>query len=82
MRTGGARSCELDQLALVQIGKGIANIRRESGGICVVLFGQCAHNFTQCLSIAAHKDFVRGFIYFDNAFGKKQNAFSRRRIGL
>ena len=66
------RSCELDQLAFVKIGERFAHIGGKGGNISVIFFGQVAHDLTQCSPVAAGKNFLRGFVQFDDAFRKKQ----------
>ena len=82
MHTGAARSCEFDQLASLQIGQGFAHISSKRRGIGIVIFGQCFHDLAYRSSIAASKNFVRGFVQFDDALGKKQNAFASRGVDL
>ena len=79
---GAARSCEFDQLALLQIGQGFAHIGSKRGQVSIVLFCQRLHNFDQRAPITTGKNFVRGVVQFDDAFGKKQNAFASSRVVL
>ena len=82
MRMDAARSCELDQLALLQIGHGFPDIGGQRRGISVVFFGQLVHDLAQCSAIAAGENFLRGFVQFDDALREKQYVFTRGGIGL
>jgi hypothetical protein len=76
------RSCEFNQLASLQIGAGFAHVGGELLGIRVVFLCQVMHNRAQCSSIAAGKNFVGGFVQFDDAFREKEYAFAGREVGL
>ena len=77
-----ARSFDLDQLAFVKIGERFAHIGGKGGNISVVFFCQVADDLAQCSPVAAGKNFLRGFVQFDNAFRKKQNCFAGREVHL
>ena len=62
MRMDAAQSCELDQLALFQTGKGFAHIDSNRGLVGIVIVCQRLHDFGYGAAIAADKNFVRGFI--------------------
>ena len=57
-----ALSFEFDQFALLQIRERIAYICGERVRVRLVFFGQFANDLAQCSSVAAGKNFVRGFV--------------------
>jgi len=66
----------------MQIGQRFSHVGGKRFGIGVVFLGQPLNDLVQCSSIAAGKDFVRGFVQFDDAFGMEQHAFARNGIRL
>ena len=56
-------SFEFNQSSLLQIAQSVSRTSAASAfGIGVVFFGERVNDVVQCSSVAAGKDFVRGFV--------------------
>src|SRR5882757_2870700 len=78
----GEWSCKFDQLPSLQIRKGFLHIGAKHLSIDVILFSQRVDNLTHRSSIAAANNVLRGFVQFEQALRKKQDAVAGLGIGL
>src|SRR5215467_7370624 len=61
-RNAATQSCESNQFALLQIRQGFAYICGKRVRVRFIFLSQFTNDLAQCSSVAAGKNFVRGFV--------------------